>query len=74
MADPLDTLVADPFNTVAADSIGQAIPFVVTEDIVHTVAQVMQQQRLVQHVHDHCLQISHFAVVLLDALPSFFCV
>ena len=73
MADPLDTMVADPFSTVAADNIEQAIPFVVA-DIVHTMAQVMQQQRLVQHVHDHCLQISHFSVELLCALPSFFCV
>ena len=73
MADPLDTMVADPFSTVAADNIEQAIPFVVA-DIVHTVAQVKQQQRLVQHVHDHCLQISHFSVELLYALPSFFCV
>ena len=74
MADPLDTMVADPFSTVAANSIEQVIPFVVAEDIGHTVAQVMQQQRLVQHVHDHCLQISHFSAVLPYALPSFFCV
>ena len=74
MADPLDTMVADPFSTVAINSIEQVIPFVVAEDIVHTMAQVMQQQRLVQHVHDHCLQISHFLVGLLSSLPSFFCV
>ena len=73
MPDPLDTMVADPFSTVAANSIEQAIPSVVA-NIVHTVAQVMQQQRLVQHVHDHCLQISHFLVKLPSSLPSFFCV
>ena len=73
MLDPLDTMVAGPFSTVAANSIEQAIPFVVA-NIVHTVAQVMRQQRLVQHVHDHCLQISHFLVELPSSLPSFFCV
>ena len=73
MADPLDTMVTGPFSTEAADNIGQAIPFVVA-DTVHIVAQVKQQQLLAQHVHDHCLQISHFSVELLCALPSFFCV
>ena len=74
MADPSDTRVIDPSSTMAANSIEQVIPSVAAEDIVDTVAQVMQQQRLVQHVHDHCLQISHFSTVLLCALPSSFCV